>query len=825
MDYTVDMLLNEAPNDALVEALKRLGLYAHLPLANRPPLARLGWLDGRPTLHAADPDALFRHVQRRKTTAAFALAPAAELKRLDGAVFGHGLRYVRVTAADADERGPYHRRFVVLEFEGIAPPADLAADGPRVVSGEPPDLPLLLAEPLRFTLDGARAAELFALERKELAAANAVVLPATRIQAPDDGYFSRGRLRVRRALRELWRAAGRQADEPAGVTLWRLQDEPLLRDVLLDGGALRLVGDPGGPTALRLDVAGRHDGDATAAYRARFFLAADRGAGPPALKAAALAVAADVRALAPGGVRVAPAAAPTSWAVDATTIAPYDPAGPAEGTWQQLDATARALVARPDRAFIDRHVLRPSEARAGGNPDHDQAERRWAVHLARSADPDDAIWRRAFFPALLTYLRSADRPPPEARVAGEAARLRAEAVAGSWRCVHDRQVADDELTRWRLLFPLGACFYAESPGEVVSPAGLDGLEAYLLRWMVRGDDFPGLESFEVGASLLASAAEGRLRLTARDLAGLTPSGRPVVLRGGDALTADVPCGSEESLLMDIAIEVNPAEHGGPDEMPPAKYRLRAFLAQEAAARPAPAPDCLDLGRFLWRPGGPPRLAGRPAVRRLCAIRPLDADWRAYVDPLAKRLEALLKRPRGDFPSDALFAAYAAEVARLADEWLALPLPELARRLRFLNRLGERRPGDGPRLGLSDEDDREWREVPAARQPAALAALAEAAVRPPPRCRPLERGRDFELAPDGEAWAVTFLRDLGAGRLRVRFPGPPADAPTFTGPGVAQTLSRNGAPAVFDSGPVELPQGPRFRLAPRQEEPPQLSLTE
>src|SRR5438477_11365802 len=119
MNYAVRLLLDGAPNEALVEVVKALGLFARLPLSGRLPAAALGLRRGRPTLVAADPEALFARVQTLGSLTAFGLAPEDDLARLDGATFDYNARHIRVTRGPAgDESDPYARRSLVLTREG-----------------------------------------------------------------------------------------------------------------------------------------------------------------------------------------------------------------------------------------------------------------------------------------------------------------------------------------------------------------------------------------------------------------------------------------------------------------------------------------------------------------------------------------------------------------------------------------------------------------------------------------------------------------------------------------------------------------------------------
>src|SRR5262249_38633402 len=157
----------------------------------------------------------------------------------------------------------------------------------------------------------------------------------------------------------------------------------------------------------------------------------------------------------------------------------------------------------------------------------------------------------------------------------------------------------------------------------------------------------GLESFEVGRSLVIGAGDEGPEVHARDVLGLTAAGQPVVLWGEDRLRAALPRAAEPGGLFDAVIEVDP---GGP-EGEPAKYALHVTPAGGAGPRPGVAGTMLDLGRFLRRGDAPPRMVARPAVRHLAAIRPIDAAWQEYVRPLRRRLDELLrKRSRGDWPS-------------------------------------------------------------------------------------------------------------------------------------------------------------------------------
>jgi hypothetical protein len=851
-------LLGGSPNDAFGALLTELGVFTRIDLSGLPPPAALGRDGDRLVLAGPGLGELFAYVREHKKVTAFSLAPAADLKALDGRVFQHQSQHLRVRVVARPEKdGPYHRRLIQLEHAWVAAPDRLDDRAPAVIEREVAGLPLLFAAPVRVAISQAEAERLFARQGQELAAANGLVLPATHGQAPANGYHSDDRARAREGLRTAAGLVAPLARESAAVAAWRLHDEPLLRDAFLEGAAMHLGGRPGEPTHLRLAVADGADREATASYRARFFLDPDGLPGPSWAPAVARAVRADVEGLAAGGLRLEPATTAACWSADVPAQS-LDPGAPADGTWQEVERVVKTCPRRADRALAQRLVLNPAWPPKKPRPDHDYVERLFLANFAHPGGGDALAWRQAWFPALMTALAERRLLPPEEVLADELAsgRARLEEDGTACRVSHAPTTSPGELARWGWLLPLGTVLtpddqlrldassrlddgrrlgtepadgefplsraFVARPGRVVQAGPFSAWQAWLLARPAFRGAWPGVEFFEAGRSLLVHAGDEGLEARAQYLLGLTDAGQPVVLWGEDGLSAALPRAAEQTGLFDAAIEVDP---DGPEDEP-AKYALRVTAAGGDGPRPAVAANALDLGRFLRRGDGPPRMVARPAVRTLAALRPLDAAWREYVGPLTRRLDELLrKRSRGDWPSDFLFAAYASAVSELADGWLTLPLDELATSLAHLARLATWRPEDGPRDGLPP-DVLGWRTLPVASWPEALAALSEPVLAPPRSERPLVLDADYAITWEPDGLALRLLRGRGAGLLRFRL-GPAARGKTFTlrGPGVAQQLNPAGPAGDCETVELVVNEGGTLALTPRPAASPTLFFIE
>jgi hypothetical protein len=559
---------------------------------------------------------------------------------------------------------------------------------------------------------------------------------------------------------------------------------------------------------------------------------------PPAVRAAALAWREDLTTLVPGGVRPVAAEGQGSWT---TAVAPGFEPGPQTGSRQLLQRLAGNLD-EGGRDFIEQAVLKPTRPRDGLHGDHDQAERRFVRHLGQGAGPaadDDLAWRRAVVGHMLPYLLDAGKRSLPDRLAIELASgcCRLERAGTAWCWVHRPGAGADELRRWQLALPLGSILAADNAfhiggdehgrldGEAPLAAGralrrppvwrsrqrLCAADLWALEqdWFDQlGETTAGIGSFEIGTSLTAELRDGSLLLTARELKGRTDSGRAVILCDGEELTARLPAAADAELHLEAWIEVvhqAPADEGEED---PPRLRLQAQIVQRDDPPPSRQRYRLHLGRFRWQPGSPLRLAGWPVVQTFAAIRPFDESWEAHVAPLALALDALPLQ-------EARSVAFAVESARLANEWLELPVPVLARRLQRVAMLRCWRPAGGARRRPLPE--LAWLGTVSGQQlPGALAGLLEPALAPQPREQLLVCNDDYDAIPAGQTLTVRFRRALAAGRLQVRCSAPLPQVPPLmlTGRGIAQPLEpgRNGR-AVYSSTLLRIGSGDEFRISP------------
>jgi hypothetical protein len=236
------------------------------------------------------------------------------------------------------------------------------------------------------------------------------------------------------------------------------------------------------------------------------------------------------------------------------------------------------------------------------------------------------------------------------------------------------------------------------PNSEVRAQHLLGLEDFLLaRAGLADEDAHGVEDLDWRTGVAFEDTGESLVVRVKGLRGVTPAGEPVDVPPDPPLAAAVPGdrGRSSEAVVDLWVEVNVRRPASEDaEAPdPPKLALRVDSVTLDVSHPLSPGEAhsLYLGRYRWLYRGKEHeLVHRPLVRRLGSFAPHDAAWDAWVQPLRSRIEAALagaeQRVSRSEPAQALVAA---EAARLAFEWPALPLPALARRLRLLSWLGQR----------------------------------------------------------------------------------------------------------------------------------------
>ena len=792
------LLMDNTPGEDFATALEEAGLYDRLDLTGRPGEAAMGVRDGLPTLAGPGLDAIGGLLSRKKKLHAFSLAAVSELDKIDGVVFPVRSLNVRVRRA-GPEKGPYYRRMVTLERVRAAAPVRIDEHAPQVVA-EMAGLPRLSIDPLTFSVTAEEAEILI----ETLPASGPVLLPPTRQEMPRGSYLAAERMVIRNAWAKKLKGA-------ALFDLWHAESDPLLRDLLADGGGFLLHVHADRPTAAALGV---WAGDEKVSnYRAGFFLNPQSdtaragttrpGTPPPPLNPqsdTARALIADVSVLFPAsvGVEQAPVKAERQNLSEAELA---DPGAPADGTSRQIAALGAALDRKASGLFAS---LIPATT------DHDRAERNFLSSFAHPGLIDPVGWRQAWFPSGLLALCGKDMP--------EIAGLSIDHGGPAPVAIHPPRASQSDLTRWSLLLPLGSRLLPDSavrldeghelpagdwdagarisrtrpyPGQNLTAAGARDQEAYCLTRAAFGTSVPGLAELTLGESIRVLASRREVRV--ERLSGLTAGGRPVVLRDGDFLTAPLP-GTSADAVFEAFVEVDPPD----DER---RYRL-------VVLPPGETTQGLDLGGYAWKQGSPVRLVRRPAYQTFSAISPWDDG---YAASLISRLVELQALDMDSLHSPLAQQAFPGELLAVAGRWCEMPLDELARALSHLGWLLGHRTGVVRRV---PPPARVWADRPPGEWPAALAALSVPVEGESPPDSPLLEDYDYRVSAGADGLVIHFLRERGRGRLRFRFPAADeSSALTIRGPGVSSVVTLNGKGVELETRDLALSDGLELVLSP------------
>lgn len=265
------------------------------------------------------------------------------------------------------------------------------------------------------------------------------------------------------------------------------------------------------------------------------------------------------------------------------------------------------------------------------------------------------------------------------------------------------------------------------PEQELKAEQLLGLEDYLVARtaLFIDDNAHGVDLFNWRQNVTLDVANDGVRVGVSRLQGITPAGEPVCLTSSEVLSAVVPLVVESGSVgapptishnhvLDLWIIVNPAAVKTADvfatdeDVLPVKLALHVELVlknETEAINPAGQHHHLYLGRYRWIvAGGGGRLAHDmvhpPFVRRFGALEPRDEAWSQWVSPLRTRVEALVNQiVQAPVPSTVVAVLLSSELVRLAFEWVALPIPMLYRRLKFISWLTARQGADRELLDL------------------------------------------------------------------------------------------------------------------------------
>lgn len=445
------------------------------------PAVSLAWENGAAVMRTPSKSKLFSYLFRTAPLQAFSTAAREDLPFLDGKeFFFESVRYrlFRIRR-HLNVREPYDERLFRIERVGSA---DIQRDqqtGQAELRDESPhDGSVLFLDPVQVELTQAQAEDLFSgLEpgRAYADIGGGCFLPPVRSRTHSDivgSYFSDAALRLRVELRDSAALLAPRIDEPLAVHLTRITDEPMLRDILLEGGSLHVIREEGQPTRVDLHVQQRGSQLATVRERVIFEHALT---GPEWSLHVAKALREDIA----GHVSVVARAMSdqsSSWRLEAE---PSNNPKTWEGTWHTL---FRQVLPRLDQGHpasaehLRTAILDPSHSIRAHTFDHSHAERLFMAHAWRcpwpATEAELTAWQRALLELLSGELVGQPQSPDQRlaiwnqEVSGDRYRGRAFHSAGTHAPhLHVRYMGDpddnDVLFR-RLLLPLGTVLNART---------------------------------------------------------------------------------------------------------------------------------------------------------------------------------------------------------------------------------------------------------------------------------------------------------------------------------------------------------------------------
>ncbi|MFN7916976.1 MAG: hypothetical protein U0Q55_16655 [Vicinamibacterales bacterium] len=498
-DWYTWLLLREY-DETLWHWARSMGLSESADFSSRRPMS-IDIEGADAVLRSPNLEALFSYINKivninHAALRAFALAPRTDLNTLDGKQFWHrGQRFVFQSELRLETRlDPYAFRM----FRIVAAGFDVVSGqetGHTQVKQEPArDATFVFLDPVRVDLTPQQAADLCAGLRPGGPYGHltgGAFLPPVRGWDNSEvsrSYFSREGYRLRSRVRTNAGLEPARGGDAAATHLNRLCDEPVLRDVWLDGGSVGLLGDEGDPTAIELRLWHRdHPIDRTRTE----LLAAGRLPGPPWTQDVVSAFSGDLCALFPpdegpgrtgaARARLARAERAYDWRM---STEPSRNANAFSGTFQVInDAIVEPIKDSQMAGFLREHVLAPSRSHAENRFDHSRAERLLMAHAwirpwplpATTPDGEPAIdaWHQAFIELLyrelqgkgLTVEERVELWNGEAESDVTAAGLPSFFFEASGMPIHLRYTGDPQeadVTKRRLLLPMGSVLDART---------------------------------------------------------------------------------------------------------------------------------------------------------------------------------------------------------------------------------------------------------------------------------------------------------------------------------------------------------------------------
>lgn len=482
-------LVIESEDNALTTILGGLGIRGTTDSSERPQIC-LEQRDQVAVLSLSEPDAFFKYLRdeklKQRSVHAISLAPSSQVKFFDRKVFYYVGGHYRVRRAVGLAASPYSSRFLEFEFVRPGVQEDLDIQGTAVKEVANPSGPPVWLDPQHVELSEFQVNNLFHPTNGSVVSLTAAFFlpPVRTIEDPQrkQSYFREQLVTIHKKMasftaqpRDPANSGTPPREEVVNVILTRLLDDPLLRDIFLDGGAIRVRGEEGDPTSVLLELCG--SGGPAAAYRARTILEPDSLSGPAWGRELAHVVRGDVESLIPGGLPIADSvsASPVRWHIPC--LRDRRNSGARVGMWDKLlDLRDRLGVSTVEAKDFDELILQPSRGLADPDsfPDHDLAENLFIANAWRcpwTDDPDDKAWRHAMLQVLRDDELAGHYPTPEERIDAWNEATRSEGR----RSFSSRRQKDGVLVlrysgmpdakkvlQWRLLLPLGTIVNART---------------------------------------------------------------------------------------------------------------------------------------------------------------------------------------------------------------------------------------------------------------------------------------------------------------------------------------------------------------------------
>jgi hypothetical protein len=463
MDFKTWLLFNELPNESLENVIREdLEVYSKIDLDYRIPVS-LNVLHGKAILKTHQPKLLAETVIKRKNIKAFSLLPSQQLKEIHGRVFIIDNRRIQLLwDGEIDYHdSPYYRRFVTLKHLSTSPQDSLddIFKTEILASDITDDDALLFIRPEPISFNEEKFKVILLNQGKPIKGINGFFLPPIRLKVDDKSYFSEKRLHLRKEIDSFFKDYPKK-NIPLVIVMWKFLNDPMTRDIFLDGASLHIVMDPDDATRLQLKLYVKDDRIQTSFDWLRKVALLEPQLLPMPTLAGVLnkIFIQDLLKIINAPIEICVAPNQLNWF--SLTPWPCDRGGSAQGHWDLLSKLKKKLSDKKSRIVLDEFVLHPTRPAYAGNPDHDQAEQLFCSHVFRCpwSDELDAAWRQATLEIVKDIVKG-HTPSPEERVASwQESNLDLVDSNQQYIVYYSSQSSDEDLLRWKLLMPLGTIF-------------------------------------------------------------------------------------------------------------------------------------------------------------------------------------------------------------------------------------------------------------------------------------------------------------------------------------------------------------------------------